>query len=115
VIYCKTCGTVPVPEQDLPVRLPTDVAFTGEGGSPLAKLDSFTQTSCPKCGQNARRETDTFDTFVESSWYFLRYASPKLETAPVDRAAVDYWLPVDQLVESSMRSCTCCMLVSGQR
>jgi leucyl-tRNA synthetase len=89
---------VPVPEQDLPVELPIDIEFTGEGGSPLAKLESFVNTSCPQCGQPARRETDTFDTFVESSWYFLRYASPHCETSPVDAAAVDYWLPADQYI-----------------
>ncbi len=98
VIYCDDCGAVPVPEQDLPVELPTDIEFTGEGGSPLAKLESFVNTTCPKCGQPARRETDTFDTFVESSWYFLRYASPHCDTAPVDQSAVDYWLPADQYI-----------------
>ncbi len=98
VIYCNDCGAVPVPEQDLPVKLPIDIEFTGEGGSPLAKLESFVNTSCPQCGQPARRETDTFDTFVESSWYFLRYASPHCETSPVDAAAVDYWLPADQYI-----------------
>ena len=98
VIYCKDCGTVPVPEADLPVELPVDIEFTGEGGSPLANLESFVNTSCPKCGQAARRETDTFDTFVESSWYFLRYASPHCETSPVEKAAVDYWLPADQYI-----------------
>ena len=98
VIYCDGCGTLPVPEEQLPVVLPTDVVFTGEGGSPLARLESFVKTTCPRCGRPARRETDTFDTFVESSWYFLRYASPHCTTGPVDRAAVDYWLPVDQYI-----------------
>ena len=98
VIYCDDCGTVPVPEDQLPVKLPTDVAFTGEGGSPLAKLESFINTTCPRCGGAARRETDTFDTFVESSWYFLRYASPQFGQAPVDRDSVNYWLPVDQYI-----------------
>jgi len=98
VVYCAACGTVPVPEEQLPVVLPTDVAFTGEGGSPLARLESFVATPCPRCGGPARRETDTFDTFVESSWYFLRYASPDFTGGPVDRAAVDYWLPVDQYI-----------------
>jgi leucyl-tRNA synthetase len=98
VIYCESCGAVPVPEQDLPVILPTDIEFSGEGGSPLAKLDSFVNTSCPKCGEPAKRETDTFDTFVESSWYFLRYVSPHSESSPVDKAAVDYWLPADQYI-----------------
>jgi leucyl-tRNA synthetase len=98
VIYCDSCGAMPVPEQDLPVTLPTDIEFSGEGGSPLANLDSFVNTTCPKCGEAARRETDTFDTFVESSWYFLRYASPHCDSAPVDKAAVDYWLPADQYI-----------------
>jgi leucyl-tRNA synthetase len=98
VVYCTDCGTVPVPETQLPVVLPTDVAFTGEGGSPLARLESFVNTACPRCGGPARRETDTFDTFVESSWYFLRYASPAFTGGPVDKAAVDYWMPVDQYI-----------------
>ena len=98
VVYCDDCGAVPVPEQDLPVELPTDIEFSGEGGSPLAGLESFVNTSCPQCDKPARRETDTFDTFVESSWYFLRYASPKYDQAPVDHAAVEYWLPVDQYI-----------------
>ncbi|MGK2944499.1 MAG: leucine--tRNA ligase [Desulfuromonadales bacterium] len=98
IIYCDGCGAVPVPEEDLPVELPVDIAFSGEGGSPLANLASFVNTSCPKCGQAARRETDTFDTFVESSWYFLRYASPHCDTSPIDASAVDYWLPADQYI-----------------
>ncbi len=98
VIYCDDCGAVPVPDQDLPVELPTDIEFSGEGGSPLARLESFVNTKCPKCGKAARRETDTFDTFVESSWYFMRYASPKHDVAPVDRGAVEYWMPVDQYI-----------------
>ncbi len=98
VIYCDDCGAVPVPEQDLPVELPTDIEFSGEGGSPLARLESFVNTRCPKCGKDARRETDTFDTFVESSWYFMRYASPKHGLMPVDRGAVEYWMPVDQYI-----------------
>jgi leucyl-tRNA synthetase len=98
VIYCGECGVVPVPEHDLPVELPTDIVFTGEGGSPLAKLDSFVNTNCPQCNKPARRETDTFDTFVESSWYYLRYVSPGNDEAPIDSEAVDYWLPVDQYI-----------------
>ena len=98
IIYCDSCGAVPVPEADLPVVLPTDVAFTGEGGSPLAKSEAFVQVGCPRCGQPARRETDTFDTFVESSWYFARYASPDCQVAPMDREAAEYWLPVDQYI-----------------
>ena len=98
VVYCDACGVVPVPESELPIQLPTAIEFTGEGGSPLAGLASFVKTVCPGCGQPARRETDTFDTFVESSWYFLRYASPHFDQSPVDRPAVDYWLPVDQYI-----------------
>ena len=98
VIYCQQCGVVPVPEQDLPVELPRDVAFSGEGGSPLAQHDSFVNVPCPKCGGAARRETDTFDTFVESSWYFARYACSDYDQAPLDRDAADYWLPVDQYI-----------------
>jgi len=98
VIYCEDCGAVPVPEKDLPVVLPQDVELTGEGGSPLARTDSFTAVDCPKCGRPARRETDTFDTFVESSWYFARYASPREDKAPLNGDQVNYWLPVDQYI-----------------
>ncbi|MDX9707974.1 MAG: leucine--tRNA ligase [Trichloromonas sp.] len=98
VIYCEDCGMVPVPEKDLPVVLPTNVAFTGEGGSPLAQSEAFVKTPCPVCGKAARRETDTFDTFVESSWYFARYACPKHDAGPLDADAVNYWLPVDQYI-----------------
>ena len=98
VIYCDTCGVVAVPEQDLPVRLPMDVEFTGEGGSPLAKLDSFITCTCPACGKAARRETDTMDTFVESSWYFLRYCCPDFAQGPLERKRVDYWMSVDQYI-----------------
>ena len=96
VIYCEACGTVPVPDQDLPVRLPPHVDITGVG-SPLAKLDSFVNTPCPDCGQPARRETDTFDTFMESSWYFARYTSADNSEAMLDERA-NYWLPVDQYI-----------------
>jgi leucyl-tRNA synthetase len=98
VIYCDACGTVPVPEKDLPVLLPKDVALTGEGGSALAKVDSFVKTSCPKCKAKARRETDTMDTFVESSWYFLRYCSPKFDKGMVDVEEAQYWMPIDQYI-----------------
>ena len=98
VIYCDTCGVVAVPEQDLPVRLPMDVEFTGEVGSPLAKLDSFITCTCPACGKAARRETDTMDTFVESSWYFLRYCCPDFAQGPLERKRVDYWMSVDQYI-----------------
>ncbi|PKN11753.1 MAG: leucine--tRNA ligase [Deltaproteobacteria bacterium HGW-Deltaproteobacteria-4] len=98
IIYCDDCGMVPVPESELPVILPTDVPFTGEGGSPLAKSAKFVEVACPRCGRAARRDTDTFDTFVESSWYFARYCSPQATDAPVDKAQVDYWMPVDQYI-----------------
>jgi leucyl-tRNA synthetase len=98
VIYCEVCGVVPVPEQDLPVTLPVDVEFTGEGGSPLARLESFVNVPCPICGIAARRESDTMDTFVQSSWYFLRYCCPDLLDGPLDRSKVDYWMSVDQYI-----------------
>jgi len=98
IIYCDVCGVVPVPEQDLPVTLPVDVEFTGEGGSPLARLESFVNVTCPICGIAARRESDTMDTFVQSSWYFLRYCCPELADAPLDRSKVDYWMSVDQYI-----------------
>ncbi len=93
IIYCDDCDAVPVPEADLPVVLPEDVQFTGHG-SPLKDMPEFINVDCPKCGKPARRETDTFDTFVESSWYFARYACPDAEVMLDDRA--DYWTPVDQ-------------------
>ncbi len=99
VINCGKCGTVPVPEKDLPVVLPRDVAFTGEGGSPLAKHKAFVETTCPRCGGPAQRETDTMDTFVESSWYFDRFCSPRYSVKPgLERGKLDYWLPVDQYI-----------------
>ncbi|HWR72395.1 MAG TPA: leucine--tRNA ligase, partial [Nitrospirota bacterium] len=98
VIYCDKCGVVPVPENDLPVVLPMDVEFTGKGLSPLAESKSFRETTCPKCGGKARRETDTMDTFVDSSWYFLRYCSPKFDKAPFDKKAASYWMNVDQYI-----------------
>ncbi len=97
IVHCDDCGDVPVPDEELPVRLPEDIVPDG-AGSPLAKMPEFYQTTCPKCGKPARRETDTMDTFVESSWYFARYASPQLDTGLVDKAAADYWLPVDQYI-----------------
>jgi len=98
IIYCDGCGLVPVPTQDLPVVLPLDVSITGEGGSPLAQLPSFSQVDCPACGGPARREVDTMDTFVESSWYFLRYACADYRGGVLDPARVNYWLPVDQYI-----------------
>ncbi|MBI2996999.1 MAG: leucine--tRNA ligase [Deltaproteobacteria bacterium] len=98
ILYCDSCGMLPVPESELPVILPRDVEFSGEGGSPLAKLPEFFLTTCPKCGGPAERETDTMDTFVESSWYFARYACPDEDRRPLDKARVAYWLPVDQYI-----------------
>ncbi len=98
IIYCDNCGVVPVPEGDLPVTLPNDVPFTGKGGSPLQESPLFRQVRCPKCGGTARRETDTMDTFVDSSWYFLRYASPKFHSAPFNFQSAGYWMPVDQYI-----------------
>ncbi|NOQ52174.1 MAG: leucine--tRNA ligase [Desulfuromonadaceae bacterium] len=98
IIYCDSCGAVPVPEEDLPVTLPVDVELTGEGGSPLARHQAFLKVACPVCGKPARRESDTFDTFVESSWYFVRYSCPDYTDGPLDRAAANYWLPVDQYI-----------------
>lgn len=95
VIYCEDCGIVPVPEEDLPVILPEDVKFTGIGGSPLSKVEEFVNTTCPKCGRPAKRETDTMDTFIDSSWYFLRYIDPKNEKMPFDPEKAKYWMPVD--------------------
>jgi leucyl-tRNA synthetase len=99
IINCEKCGAVCVPEKDLPVVLPRDVELTGEGGSPIVKLDSFVNTACPNCGGPAKRETDTMDTFVESSWYFDRFCSADNDTTPgIDRKKVDYWMPVDQYI-----------------
>ena len=96
VVHCGDCGIVPVPGDQLPVRLPEDVGFD-QPGNPLAHHPTWKRVDCPQCGRPAERETDTFDTFVESSWYFARFCSPRADTA-VERAAVDYWLPVDQYV-----------------
>jgi leucyl-tRNA synthetase len=99
MVTCGKCGIVPVDEKDLPVVLPENVVFSPEGGSPLAALPDFVNTVCPKCGGPATRETDTMDTFVESSWYFDRYCSPDCDTKPgLDRAKLDYWMPVDQYI-----------------
>jgi len=94
IIYCDTCGAVPVPEEDLPVVLPEAVEFTGHG-SPLKDIPEFIDVDCPRCGEAAHRETDTFDTFVESSWYFARYACPDNDRSMLDRRTA-YWMPVDQ-------------------
>ena len=99
VIHCPACGILPVPEEDLPIVLPEDVGLLDGGRSPLPTLDSFTQTVCPQCGsREARRETDTMDTFVESSWYFERYCSPHCDDAMFEQKAVEYWMPVDQYI-----------------
>jgi leucyl-tRNA synthetase len=98
IIYCERCGTVPVPERDLPVVLPSNVEVTGMGESPLVGAKEFVEARCPKCGGAGRRETDTMDTFVESSWYFDRFACPDYDEGPLDRKRVDYWMPVDQYI-----------------
>ena len=98
IIYCEKCGMVPVPEKDLPVRLPDHAEFTGAGESPLAGVAEFLNTSCPQCGGPAKRETDTMDTFVDSSWYFFRYCDPRNEAAPFDPEIAKNWTPVDQYI-----------------
>ncbi len=99
IIHCDKCGVVPVAESDLPVVLPEDVELLEGGKSPLSQLDAFVKTTCPACSDpNARRETDTMDTFVESSWYFDRYCSPNFDSGMFDLKAVDYWMPVDQYI-----------------
>ncbi len=96
--YCDKCGVVPVPEKDLPVVLPKKVEFSGKGGSPLSYVKDFVDVKCPKCGGKARRETDTMATFIDSSWYFLRFCSPKFDKGPFDKEEVSYWMPVDQYI-----------------
>jgi leucyl-tRNA synthetase len=98
VIYCSKCGIVPVPYEDLPVELPPDAPFTGEGGSPLGKVKEFVSVLCPKCKGKARRETDTLTTFFDSSWYFLRFCSPQFDQAPFHQQEASYWMPVDQYI-----------------
>ena len=98
MVYCPDCGIVPVPESQLPVLLPDDVQFTGAGESPLTTSTTFMQTTCPKCGGPARRDADTMDTFMDSSWYFLRYCSPDDSKEAFDPAQVRYWMPVDQYI-----------------
>ncbi|CDN12680.1 Leucyl-tRNA synthetase [Richelia intracellularis] len=98
IIHCPDCGAVPVPDADLPVQLPEDVEFSGRGASPLAQLESWVNVPCPSCGTPAKRETDTMDTFIDSSWYFLRYADAQNEQKIFDSAKVNDWLPVDQYV-----------------
>ena len=98
VLYCSACGMAPEKEENLPVVLPHDVQISGKGGSPLSGHAAFVSATCPRCGGPARRETDTMDTFVESSWYFLRYCSPHFEGGIVERDAAAYWMPVDQYI-----------------
>lgn len=98
VVYCEKCGTVEIPEEQLPVRLPENVQFTGQGKSPLSECPEFMNTTCPKCGGKAVRESDTMDTFVCSSWYYLRYCDPKNDKMPFSKEKVDYWMNVDQYI-----------------
>ncbi len=105
IIYCESCGTVPVPEKDLPVELPMDITFLGKQGNPLEHHPTFSKTNCPKCQKPARRETDTMDTFVESSWYYARYTDPKCSTGPFAKSKADYWLPVDYYVGGVEHAC----------
>ena len=98
MIYCPNDGIVPVPDDQLPVLLPDNVEITQQGGSPLARVPEFVHTTCPKCGAKALRETDTMDTFVDSSWYFYRYTDAKNDKAPFDTAKVAYWFPIDQYI-----------------
>jgi leucyl-tRNA synthetase len=98
IIYCAKCGIVPAPYEDLPVELPRIAPFTGKGGSPLSKVKEFVEVSCPKCKGASRRETDTMATFFDSSWYFLRFCSPKFKEAPFDIQEAGYWMPVDQYI-----------------
>lgn len=97
VVYCDKCGIVPVPEDRLPVELPADVEFTGKG-NPIATSKTFVNVKCPKCSGKARRETDTMDTFIDSSWYYIRYCDPKNDKVMFDKKVVDYWMPVDQYI-----------------
>ncbi len=99
LVHCETCGIVPVNENNLPVELPVEgVEFSGQGGSPISRMDSFVKVDCPACGKPARRETDTMDTFIDSSWYFLRYPDASNKSEPFSKQNVNYWMPVDQYV-----------------
>lgn len=105
VIHCESCGIVPVPEKDLPVVLPEDIAYSRERGNPLVAVEDWVRVPCPACGKPARRETDTFDTFMESSWYFLRYIDPKNQDQPLDPAKTAKWMCVDQYVGGVEHAC----------
>jgi len=98
IIYCSKCGPVPVPENRLPVILPTDADLLEGGRSPLPELESFLKVDCPQCGIPAKRETDTMDTFIDSSWYYQRFTSPKAKSAPADKEEVNYWMAVDKYI-----------------
>jgi leucyl-tRNA synthetase len=98
IVYCDACGIVPVPDDQLPVLLPEIEEYLPKGRSPLAAAEDWVRTTCPSCGGGARRETDTMDTFVDSSWYFIRYCDPRNETEPFAREIADYWMPVDQYI-----------------
>ena len=98
IVYCEGCGVVPVPDGDLPVELPDVDDYQPKGRSPLAAAEDWVRTSCPQCGGDARRETDTMDTFVDSSWYFLRYCDARNDRAPWDRSVLEMWMPVDQYI-----------------
>ena len=105
MIHCTKCGTVPVEDKDLPVRLPEDIKLTGKGQSPLAESEAFVKVKCPKCGGDAKRETDTMDTFVDSSWYYARYCDSKNTNVPLDKKFADSWLPVDQYIGGIEHAC----------
>jgi len=98
IIYCERCGVVPVPYDQLPIVLPLNLEIKMVGKSPLAEYPEFFETECPNCKGKAKRETDTMDTFVESSWYFLKYTCPDYKDGALDKEKVDYWMPVDQYI-----------------
>ena len=105
IVYCETCGPVPVKEEDLPVTLPEDVQFSGSGASPLLQAKEWLHVPCPKCGKPAKRETDTMDTFVDSSWYYARYCNPKNQNEPINKRDSEPWLPVHQYVGGIEHAC----------